>query len=280
MSQRDSRTGNDAAERSSVKSGYIFDNASPETEVRFSTVAELFDPGTVRHLAELGVALGWHCLEVGGGGGSITNWLCDRVGPQGRITATDIDTRFLVRLRKDNLDVRRHDIVSDPLPESAFDLVHTRLVLMHIPERDRVLNRLISTLKPGGWIVAEEFDSTAVRSELGANQIETSFKTFGVMYQVMANSGVDLRYGRLLAGRMRSLGLTEVAAEGRIFMWQGSSAAAEMYRANIEQLRSAIIETNLITDEELDRDLVRLSEEDRIFPSPIMWTVRGRRSRS
>jgi hypothetical protein len=31
----------------------------------------LYDPGTIRHLEQLGVGLGWRCLEVGAGGGSI-----------------------------------------------------------------------------------------------------------------------------------------------------------------------------------------------------------------
>src|SRR5258708_25459074 len=123
MSQMDSRTSNDAAAACPVKSDYIFDNARPQTELRFSTVAEMFDPGTMRHLTELGVGIGWRCLEVGGGGGSIASWLCDRVGPTGEVTATDIDTPLLDRLSKGNLEVRRHHIVSDPLPGSDFAFV-------------------------------------------------------------------------------------------------------------------------------------------------------------
>jgi len=277
MSQRASPSGSEAIERHSARDGYVFDNADPQTNLRFVTVSQMYDPGTVRHLTELGVGLGWRCLEVGAGGGSIAGWLCDRVGPDGKVTATDIDTRFLDRLGKLNLEVRRHDIVGDPLPESTFDLVHTRLVLMHIPERESVLRRLLAALKPGGWIVAEEFDGISVRSDSTVSPVESSFKTFAVMYQVMASRGVELRYGRLLAGQMHRLGLTEVTAEGRIFMWQGRSAAATMYRANIEQLRTAIVETGLITHAEIDRDLMLLNEEGSVFPSPIMWAVRARR---
>jgi len=257
--------------------GYVFDNACPQTELRFATLAQIFDPGTMRHLTELGVGIGWRCLEVGGGGGSIARWLCDRVGPAGSVMATDIDPRFLTRVDKANLKVRRHDIVSDPLPEAAFDLVHTRLVLMHIPQRGKVLSRLASALKPGGWIVAEEFDGLSLQADAAINPVETSINTIRVMHQVMTSRGVDLRYGRLLAGDMRGLGLTEVTAEGRIFMWQGRSTAAEMYGANIEQLRCAILETGLISDEEIEHDLMRLNRDDLVFPSPIMWSVRARR---
>lgn len=259
------------------QSRYVFDNARPQAEVRFATVAEMYDPGTLRHLTELSVRPGWRCLEVGGGGGTIASWLCDQVGPNGRVTATDIDTRYLDRLTKANLKVERHDIVSDPLPEACFDLVHTRLVLMHIPERERVLRRLVLALKPRGWILAEEFDSLSVRSDPLANPVETPFKTFDVMYKVMASRGVELRCGRLLASRMSNLGLVEIAAEGRAFMWQGRSTAAEMFRANVEQLRGAILDTGLITDEEVEHDLMLLADKNSVFPSPTMWAVRARR---
>lgn len=52
-----------------------------------------------------------------------------------------------------------HDIVKDPLPAHSFDLIHARLVLAHLPARDQVLPRLVASLRPGGWLVVEDFDS-------------------------------------------------------------------------------------------------------------------------
>src|SRR5262245_27285962 len=96
---------------------YAFDNSAPQADARFTALAAIFDPGTIRHLREIGVRAGLRCLEVGAGGGSIASWLCDQVGSTGQVVATDIDTRFLERLRKPNLEVWRHDIDSDPLPQ-------------------------------------------------------------------------------------------------------------------------------------------------------------------
>ena len=76
--------------------------------------------------------------------------------------ATDLDTRFLETLSIPNLEVRRHDIVTDPLPESTFDLIHVRLVLVHLSQWESVLERLVAALKPGGWLVGEEFDSDSL----------------------------------------------------------------------------------------------------------------------
>ena len=226
---------------------YIFDNAAAETATRFSALATIFDPGTIRHLTEIGVTKGWTCLEIGAGGGTIADWLCDRVGPEGRVMATDIDTQYLNSLNKPNLDVRCHDIARDVLPEDAFDLVHVRLVLVHLPERDEVLTRIVSALKPGGWLLAEEFDSLSLQPDPVIASTEIPIKTLSAMEQQMARRGVDSLYG----------------ASGR---W-----------ANFEQIRNELIELGLITESEFDGDVDLLAQYELLFPSPIMWAVRGRR---
>jgi tRNA A58 N-methylase Trm61 len=80
-------------------SAYVLDNAGKEASARFAALAAMLDPETIRHLEERGIGSGWHCLEVGGGGGSIATWLAARVGPPGHVLATDIDPRFLESLQ-------------------------------------------------------------------------------------------------------------------------------------------------------------------------------------
>ena len=58
---------------------YLLDNAAPQAPDRFRALAELYDAGTIGHLERCGIADGWRCLEVGGGGGSIARWLAPRI---------------------------------------------------------------------------------------------------------------------------------------------------------------------------------------------------------
>ena len=132
---------------------YALDNAAVQAGDRFSALSELFDAGTIDHIEQRGITSGWHCLELGGGGGSIAAWLSERVGPTGRVVVTDINTRFLDPLQRPNLEVRRHNIVTDPLPEGAFDLIHARLVLMHLPERGRCAGAADQGIE-AGWVAA------------------------------------------------------------------------------------------------------------------------------
>lgn len=86
------------------------------------------------------------------------NRLADRVGPDGHVLATDIDTSWIDGVAP-NVEVRRHDIAHDDPPSGVFDLIHARLVLIWIPGRDEALRRMAGTLRPGGRLLIEDFDS-------------------------------------------------------------------------------------------------------------------------
>jgi SAM-dependent methyltransferase len=273
MSRHDLKTDH----QTTAQTFYTFENSGTQAATRFSALADIFDPGTIRHLTEIGVGAGWHCLEIGAGGGSIATWLCDRVGGNGRVLATDIDTRFLEALKQPNMEVSRHDIASDPLPQAKFDLVHFRLVLGHLPNRDAVLGRLVTALRPGGWILAEEFDSWSLHPDRSINEAETSLKAFAAMQAVLARHSFDGYYGRRLVGRLRAHNLAEISAEGRLFMYEGATSGADLTRAAISQTRDEMIDAGAISATEIERDLLQLNRPDFMMPSPIMWAVRGRR---
>jgi SAM-dependent methyltransferase len=109
-------------------------------------------------VGDLGVRRGWRCLEVGCGAGGVARWLSDRVGSDGQVLATDLDPRFVDEQPRTNLEVRRHDLLTDPLEEGWFDLAHARAVLEHIPERPRALARMVAAVRPGGCVVVEDVD--------------------------------------------------------------------------------------------------------------------------
>lgn len=118
--------------------GYLLDNARAEAGERFAWLAELFDGVTRGHFDRLGVRAGSRCWEVGAGGPGIPEALAAAVGPAGHVLATDIDPSWLKA--GDGYEVRQHDVAADPPPEpGTFDLVHARLVLVHVPDRARAL---------------------------------------------------------------------------------------------------------------------------------------------
>src|SRR5262249_1431069 len=202
-----------------------------------------------------GIEKGWHCLEVGGGGGSIASWMCERVGGKGRVLATDIEPRFLRTLCFNNLEVRRHDIRVEGLPECAFDLAHARLVLMHLPGREIALQRMIATLKPGGWIVVEGFDVFSIFLDSKVHPVNEQLKAMQAFYEVMTSRGVEMRYGRRLPQQLRECGLVNIGAEASMSIWHGNSPGTSMFRLSFEELADSILRLGLVSETEFEADL-------------------------
>ncbi|MEV6041095.1 class I SAM-dependent methyltransferase [Nonomuraea sp. NPDC052116] len=50
----------------------------------------------------------------------------------------------------------RHDVARSDPPDEAFDLVHARLVPVHVADREHALRSMIAALKPGGRLLRPE----------------------------------------------------------------------------------------------------------------------------
>jgi ubiquinone/menaquinone biosynthesis C-methylase UbiE len=254
---------------------YVFENGDERAQFRYRDLSTLYDSQTVTHLTRLGVETGWSCLEVGAGGGSIAAWLCQRVGKPGRVLATDIEPCFLVMLPFGNLQVRRHDVRMEGLPKGEFDLVHARLVLMHLPGRELALERMIEAVKPGGWIVLEEFDALSIFPDVAICPAEEPLRIMRAFYQVMTSRGVEMRYGRRLPQQLQERGLVNIGAEASMSLWQGRSAGTNMFKLSFEELADPILRSGLISQAEFEADIDRLDEQDFLMASPMMWTAWG-----
>jgi len=242
--------------------GYLLDNRQAQAGTRFDALGEIFDPWTFRHLADLGVGAGWRCWEVGAGGPSVPAWLAARVGPTGRVLATDIDVSWLAGAGppRPPVEVRRHEVGADEPPAEAFDLVHARLVLVHVAQRERALRSMVECLRPGGWLLLEDADPALqpllCPDEYGpeqrlANRLRHGFRT------LLAERGADLAYGRTLPRLLREHGLTGVRADA--FFPVTSPASAALEAATVEQIRDRLVAAGLATDAEIEAHLANVA---------------------
>ena len=111
---------------------YFASNEKDEAEInRLRSLEEICDTNTIRRLEMMRASESWDCLEVGAGAGSVAQWLSARIGPTGKVVATDINIKFLRQISVPNLEVRQHDITKDDLETGQYDLVHCRCLLMH-----------------------------------------------------------------------------------------------------------------------------------------------------
>lgn len=99
---------------------------------------------------------GENVLETACGTGLVTARIANAVGPDGRVTATDL-SQGMIDLAKENLnsnkgllDFRRMDAVDLELEENSFDAAICALGLMYVPDPIQSLREFHRVLKQGG----------------------------------------------------------------------------------------------------------------------------------
>ena len=258
---------------------YTLTNSWTEAESRLKLLERQLDPVTIRHLQSVTVKTGHQCLELGAGGGSIARWLSTQVGTNGQVLAVDLDTSCLVAdPAHANLEIVEANIADMALPADTYDVVHARLVLMHIAERDRVLARMVEAIKPGGWLVIEEGDLTNQQAYLPRGGVDSLYQeVLGEIHQQQVANGMSVNYGCQLPGLLAPMDLGERHCEGYFNMIMGASPEAEFLHLTYKQMRAAVLEHRQVSADDYDRFLALFHRADIVFKGPQMISVRAQK---
>jgi SAM-dependent methyltransferase len=262
-------------------STYAFDNAWHREHDRLRAIEALFDQSTRGHLADRGAALGGRCLEVGFGAGGVARWMAQQVGAAGHVVAVDVDTRFGDASGWPQLEIRQANILDGDLEEGYFDLAHARAVIEHIPEHEAALERMIAAVRPGGWLVIEDVDFGGPTAAVLAKYVyppqyqDIVERIFRAVEAVFRSIGASATFGPRLPGILKELGLTEVGGEVRAPIIPGGSS--QFVSRSAEQLRPRLVETGLVTDEEVHAFLEMAADPASDHLPPMLVSVWGRR---
>jgi SAM-dependent methyltransferase len=248
--------------------------ASPDLEqARLRLLEEFHDALTIAQLDAIGVGEGWRRLDLGAGAGSVTRMPAERVGNSGSVLAVDLDTSLLDELASDRVEVRRHDLMCDELPQAEFDLVHARLLLMFLSPRLGALQRLVSAARPGGWVasIAPDFTTVALSpTSLAWQRVWSRF-----LDAAMAG-GWDPGYGARLCGDFGAAGLVDVHAEYISRCYPGGSLPTRLLSLTVERLRDRLVLLGADSDE-IDETRRLLEDPASTITSPTTCVARGRR---
>jgi SAM-dependent methyltransferase len=169
------------------------------------------------------------------------------------VLAIDLDTDLLHNVDEPNVEVVSADVLELSLPPGSLDLIHTRAVLTHIPERARAIDRMVRWLAPGGWLVLEEIDW------LGQVTSDPSWSA-GMHAYDQATVTIDWRCGRELVSELTARGLDSVDAGAKIDTIRGATPLADWYELSMRALRAAVLAADTATNAEIDVQLARLQD--------------------
>jgi ubiquinone/menaquinone biosynthesis C-methylase UbiE len=241
---------------------YILDDSATLEYQRLDLMSAILDPWTRGYVEGVGIRPGWHCLELGGGNGSIAEWLCDRVGPTGGVTSVDIDTTLLDLVPAQNLTVRRADARVEELPAGAYDLVTCRAFLHQIAgQAPAVLQRMAAAVRPGGWLVVQEPDFSLAPT----TQPEVWAATWTALLDWGRDSGVDWLIGRALPRMVTDLGFARAQAKTDVQNIRGGDRGARYFQLFFAEVRDRVLASGRL-------DAATLDAATELLDDPARWT--------
>ena len=240
------------------------DYASNEAAVGWSHGAAeragYLNPVTEQMLDLADLRPGQRVLDVAAGTGEQTLLAARRVGPTGRVVATDISAQMLAVAAEtahqaglNNVETLVMDARQIELETASFDAAISRLALMLLPERGKALAEIHRVLRPGGRLAAIVI-SSAESSPLVHLPMEIVRRYAGLPSGALADPGFfALGDPRVLQQTFEQAGFHDVAVHAVPHTRRFPSLAAA-----VQNRRDSLPEIATLTDglSQAERDVM------------------------
>jgi SAM-dependent methyltransferase len=258
-----------------AKSSGNYPIESREGEIeRLHVQAAAMAPDCVRMLDLIGVAPGWHCLDIGCGPGGITDLMAAKANPGGRVVGLDANEGFLVHARARHgagVEFVHGDAYHAALPAGSFDLVHMRFVASTAGQPERLLAEAQRLARRGGIVALQEPDMATLNCFPPHPAWERLKAALEGAFTV---AGADIRLAQRLFALARHSGLADVQYRTFVVGVRSIDPMVDYLPATVESLRGTILGHGLMAEADLAADLAacraHLRQGDTVF---TMYTV-------
>jgi protein-L-isoaspartate O-methyltransferase len=242
---------------------------SDEAEIaRLDAQAGMSAPAT-RLLLRAGgrISPGMRVLDLGTGLGHVAFEVANLVGQQGTVVGIDQTTRLLEIAEHRRLaaginnvtfveaDVRTfHD-------DEPFDAIVGRLILFHLPDAIDVLVHHLTALRPGGVVLAIDFDGGSIRAEPPV-QLVTTIRDW--VEEAFRSAGANPVIGARLALLLRRAGAVDVTSFGvQTYLAPDDPTGPGWVAGLVRSLAPRIIGAAIASEADLDMDTLpqRLAQD-------------------
>jgi SAM-dependent methyltransferase len=189
--------------------------------------------------------------------------LSERVGSHGEVVGLEREKRFAdmarseaARLGLTNIVIVEADALSSGLERESFDLVHERLVMVNVPEREQLLSEMLALTAPGGAIALEDIDNV---SWLCQPEHASWTALIAAFHTVFRAGGGDPFIGRRLPGILISAGVLDVQARVQAELPEPGQYRRTHLISLVESLRDKLVEMKVMDEQDLENHLTALT---------------------
>jgi SAM-dependent methyltransferase len=191
---------------------------SDDAEVkRLDAQSAAIAPATALLLRTAGIGPGMRVLDLGTGLGHVALALAELVGPEGAVVGVDLATPLLAHAERrraaagaENVRFLEADARGYRSAE-PFDAIVARLLFFHLPDAVDVARHHSAGLRPGGRLVAIDFDLGSARAEPPVPLFATALEWVEAAFR---DARADPRVGARLERILTQAGLAGVEGLG------------------------------------------------------------------
>jgi len=141
------------------------------------------------------------------------------------------------------------------LSRESFDFATARLVLVNIPEPERIVSEMTKLVKPGGVVALHEVDWGVHLYDPPLAALERLLRLF---IDYSKANGIDSFVGRRLPRMLRAAGLADVQVKPIARVYPLGNPRRMILLQFAENLRDRILAAGLISDSEYDESVAAL----------------------
>lgn len=262
---------------------YILGRAGAEEARLDRQIADLA-PDSIAQLDKINIKPGERVVDLGCGPGGVLHLLGKRVGPSGSVLGIErsphfvaLARRFVARHELSQVEVREGDAYDTGLPRAAFDGGHMRLVLVNVPQPERIVRELVSLIRPGGWVASFEADYLAHLCDPPLPEWTRLLEAF-TAYSLA--QGIDPYVGRRTQRLFREAGVTDISVDAVVHVYPPGHDRRPILRDFINNVRDRLVEGDFIAHGELEPAIAalerHLANPETLVTSHLFFRLCGR----
>lgn len=216
-------------------------------------------------LDQIDLRPGGRAVDIGCGPQGILDLLSEKVGPSGKVIGIEQSQATAERARQfaksrglENVEIVRANANHSGLRRASFDFIHARLVLINIPEPQKVVDEMAALARIGAIVASHEGDWHGWICDPPSAARDTLFE---ICDSYARDIGIDLAIGRKSHRLLRAAGLEDVRVHPTIRSLGHGHPRRGIFLEFLRNMRARLLAHGAIAEDEFERLTAELARD-------------------